>query len=107
MAYKAVLMNSGKGTFATGLGATPDRAVLEAYKKDIKSNADELMVDKLLENSNLDTVRSLFRFIRTDDANCEDPKSLAEEISDDSVIALFDRCGEVMYKPTGYIKYVF
>ncbi len=106
MSFSCVIFNKEKGHHVTGVGSTPDRAVLEAYKKDIRVSAEEALQDQLLTNASIESVRSLFKIVRIDDTNYEEPKSLSEQISSHVVLLSFDRCADAMYAPVGFISYV-
>ena len=103
MNYEAVMIDTEKGHFRRGLGATPLQAVTAAFRKILKL---ELPEDKEQEADNLsphDTLRC-FQMTATDDEYMENPKTLKEEVPAQCILIRVDKTKDVMWTPCGWVR---
>ena len=103
MNYEAVMLDTEKGHFRRGIGATPLQAVTVVFRKMLKL---ELPEEKESEADNLspqDTLRC-FAVVSTDDEYLENRKTLKEDVPEERILIRVDKTRDAMWTPCGWVR---
>ncbi len=106
MNYQACIIDHERGHHRIGVGSTPVKAILQAWRAILTFEVPSGETEQLNKLGPTEVMQA-FRMSRMEDVDMAETLTVKEDVNDTLMLVRFDRAHENLYLPVGWVRPIF